>query len=204
MAQCTAQAPSPAASEAPMRLVSSTTRTMQRVVRHPPPELTREGRKRLAWMDHYAPSRNASLTCRYFGISRETFYTWRRRFNPRDLRTLESRGSRPHHTRPRTWTVEQVEAVRALREQYPRWGKAKLHRLLPAARGLSESTVGRILGYLRQSGQLVEPPRRISDRVSTVVRLARLTVPSPTAEVLEAVPKHYKTDPKLLRGRQRD
>jgi putative transposase len=164
MEQCTAGTLLPAAVEAPMRLVSSTTRTMQRVVQHPPPELTREAKKRLAWMEHYARHGNVSLTCRYFGIPRETFYYWRRRYEPRDLRTLESRPSRPHRTRPRIWTVEQVETVRDLRERYPRWGKAKLHRLLPAALGLSESTVGRILGYLRQSGQLVEPPRRISAR----------------------------------------
>ena len=164
MAQCTAWAPRPAASEAPMRLISSTTRTMQRLVRHPPPELTREAKKRLAWMEHYTRQRNASLTCRYFGISRQTFYTWKGRYAPGDLRTLESRGSRPHHPRARTWSIEQVLAVRALREQYPRWGKAKLARLLPAGLGLSESQVGRLLGYLRCSGQLVEPPRRISAR----------------------------------------
>ena len=164
MGQCTALAEVPAAAEGPMRLVSSTTRTMQRVVQHPPPELTREARKRLAWMAHAARCGNVSLTCRYFGISRETFYAWRRRYNPRDLRTLEARPSRPHRTRPRTWTVEQIAAVRDLREQYPRWGKAKLVRLLPSVLGLSESRVGRILGYLRRSGQLVEPPRRIRVR----------------------------------------
>lgn len=170
MEQCTAWAARSAAREAPMRVVSSTTRTMQRVVQHPPPELTREAKKRLGWMAHYAQHGNASLTCRYFGISRQTFYTWRRRYDPRDLRTLESRPSRPRHTRPRTWTVAQVEAVRDLREQYPRWGKAKLVRLLPVGLGLSESTVGRILGSLRQSGQLVEPPRRISARKRSRVR----------------------------------
>ena len=145
-----------------MQVVSSTTRTMQRVGQHPPPDLPREAKQRLRWMEHYARHGNASLTCRHFGISRQTFYTWRRRYEPRDLRTLKSRPSRPQHTRPRTWTVEQVEAVRDLREQYPRWGKAKLHRLLPAGLGLSESTVGRILCSLRASGQLAEPPRRIS------------------------------------------
>jgi putative transposase len=162
MAQCTPWAAGPAAAEGAMRLVSSTTRTMQRVVQHPPPELSRAAKRRLAWMEHYGRHGNVSLTCRYFGISRQTFYYWRRRYAARDLRTLETRCSRPHRTRPRTWTVEQVEAVRDVREQYPRWGKAKLHRLLPRALGLSESTVGRILRYLRQSGQLVEPPRRIS------------------------------------------
>ena len=48
MAQCTGWAQSPAASEGPMRLVSSTTRTVQRLVQHPAPELTRDAKKRLA------------------------------------------------------------------------------------------------------------------------------------------------------------
>ena len=41
-------------------------------------------KQRLKWLDCYqAHGENASLTCRYFGISRQTFYRWKRRFNPR-------------------------------------------------------------------------------------------------------------------------
>jgi hypothetical protein len=41
-------------------------------------ELSREGQKRLQWFDYYqAHGRNATLTCRYFGISRQTFYLWK-------------------------------------------------------------------------------------------------------------------------------
>ena len=37
-------------------------------------ELSREAQKRLRWFDHYqAHGRKAALTCRYFGISRQTF-----------------------------------------------------------------------------------------------------------------------------------
>ncbi len=51
-----------------------------------------------------------------------------------------------------------------LREQYPRWGKAKLQCCLARAETpveLSVSMVGRILRRLRASGQLFEPPRRV-------------------------------------------
>ena len=54
-------------------------------------------RQRLKWMDYYrAHGNNAALTSRHFGISRQTFYRWRKRYNPRDLSSLESRSVRPH------------------------------------------------------------------------------------------------------------
>jgi hypothetical protein len=36
-------------------------------------EISRLAKQRLKWMDHYAAHGNAALTCRYFGISRQTF-----------------------------------------------------------------------------------------------------------------------------------
>jgi putative transposase len=55
--------------------------------------------------------------------------------------------------------------VKRLRERFPRWGKAKLARLL-AKEGLrlSVSKVGRILGHLKLTGQLREPLGRTSRR----------------------------------------
>src|SRR5450756_1412605 len=41
-------------------------------------ELSREARKRLRWIDHYLKHGNASLTSRYFGISRTTLNKWPR------------------------------------------------------------------------------------------------------------------------------
>ena len=68
-------------------------------------ELSREARKRLQWFDHYqAHGRNAALTCRYFGISRQTFYRWKRRYDPQALTTLEHRSHQPHRRRRPTWT----------------------------------------------------------------------------------------------------
>ena len=124
-------------------------------------ELSREARQRLKWMDYYrAHGGNASLTCRYFGISRQTFYRWKRRYDPHNLSSLESRSHRPHRLRKPTWTPEQAKAVLHLREEYPRWGKDKLVVLL-RQRGwqISTSMVGRILKRLKERGVLKEPPR---------------------------------------------
>jgi putative transposase len=122
-------------------------------------ELSREARKRLAWFDYYgSQGRNVALTCRHFGISRQAFYRWKPRYDLRDLSTLEDRSHRPRHRRQPTWTREQAERVRRLRERYPRWGKDKLAVLLRREGWpVSVSMVGRILTFLRQRGVLTAP-----------------------------------------------
>ena len=172
MGQSSSARVSPPCLEPPMRLVTPCTGRWLRWVQHAPPELSRDAKRRLAWFQHYYPhGENASLTCRYFGISRPTFYYWKARYEPRDLRTLETRSSRPHHSRAGPWTSEQVEAVQALREQYPRWGKDKLQRLLaPQGIVLSVSMVGRILTARRARGALAEPPRRLAARAPQAPR----------------------------------
>lgn len=125
-------------------------------------ELSPAARRRLKWMDYYAEhGRNARRTCRHFDISPQTFYRWWRRYTPRDLTTLEAHSRRPRRRRQPTWSPALAAAVRALRQQYPRWGKDKLVILLHrAGRTVSTSMVGRILTRLRQQGQLVEPRGR--------------------------------------------
>ncbi len=121
--------------------------------------LSREARRRLEWFEYYAThEQNARLTCRHFDISPQTFYRWKRRYDPRHPQTLESRSCRPRHVRQPTYSTELIEAVLHLRERYPRWGKDKLAVLL-AGKGLkiSVSMVGRILRYLQNRGLLVEP-----------------------------------------------
>ena len=125
-------------------------------------ELSRDAQPRLQWMTHYLThGRNAAFTCRHFGISRQTFYRWWRRYDPHNLANLEGRSHRPQRRRQPTWTVAQAEAVLALRHQYPRWGKDKLVVLLRRQNlRLSTSRIGRILSALRKRGVLIEPPRQ--------------------------------------------
>ena len=141
-----------------MRIISGTAPGALRLGRHGA-ELSKDARRRLKWMDYYeSHGRNAALTCRYFGISRQTFYRWRRRYNPRHLASLEERSRRPRRVRQPTWSPELVQAVQELRETYPRWGKDKLAPLLCAVGwSVSTSMVGRIITHLRKRGVLVEP-----------------------------------------------
>ncbi len=128
-------------------------------------ELSKKATRRLKWFD-YSKSRgyNARLTCRHFDISPQTFYRWKRRYNPRHLESLEGPSHRPKHLRKATYSTELIQAVLKLREEYPRWGKNKLVVLL-GEKGFScsASTVGRIIGKLKEHGILREP---VSNHIS--------------------------------------
>ena len=121
-------------------------------------DLSAQAKQRLSWIEwHKAHGENVSLTCRHFAISRQTFYRWLGRFDPRNLQSLEDHSSAPHRRRLSKWTTEHALAVLALRESYPAWGKEKLQRLLlRESTTLSVSTVGRILAYLTRRGSLSE------------------------------------------------
>lgn len=133
----------------------------------PAPELSREARRRLAMLDwHRAHGGNVSRTARHFGYSRSTVYRWLARFERSRLETLEDRSSAPRRRRRATWTLDELRAVQAIRQTYPRWGKDKLVVLLRREGiRLSSSMVGRILARLRRTGELREPiGRRMSVR----------------------------------------
>jgi len=102
----------------------------------------------------------------HFDISPQTFYRWKRRYNPKHIGSLEERSRRPRHLRQPSYSAALVEAVLKLRETYPRWGKDKLTVLLHGEGfDCSVSTVGRILHKLKERGVLKEPvPNHISAR----------------------------------------
>ena len=93
------------------------------------PRLSHEAKKRLQWMDYYRKCGNAAKTARYFGISRKTFYEWKRRYNPYRLESLEEKSRRPKRTR--LWEVSRIEEFRvlSLRRAHIRYGKMKLRIL---------------------------------------------------------------------------
>jgi putative transposase len=130
-------------------------------------DLSQEATKRLKWFDYYeAHHGNARLTCRYFGISPQTFYRWKRRYDPRHLSSLEDRSHQPKRLRQPTWSRELAQSVLLLRQTHPRWGKDKLSQLLhEQGLSVSPSMTGRILRRLKENGSLIEPlPNYISAR----------------------------------------
>lgn len=123
-----------------------------------PLNLSAAAKRRLKWMIYYEACGDARATCRHFDISAQTFYRWKARYMPRHLESLESRSCRPRRVRRPTASRALEQAVRRLRQQYPRWGKDKLVVLLRRADlRVSTSMVGRILRRLRDRGLVVEP-----------------------------------------------
>lgn len=138
-------------------------------------DITKEAQKRLSWMDYYQRTKNARLTCRHFGITPDTFYRWKRKYQKDNLKSLEDDRSsrRPNNLRHPETPVLVVEKIKALREKYPRWGKEKITVLLRKELKkegkenlvISVSSVGRTIKRLRERGYLKEPvPNYISSK----------------------------------------
>ena len=86
--------------------------------------LSRAAQTRLQWMLFYFfNGRNGVRTCRHFGISRQTFYRWKRRFDRHDLTTLDEHSHGPRQVRQPARTGELAEHILSLRLQYPCWGR---------------------------------------------------------------------------------
>jgi putative transposase len=141
--------------------VFSIAKGFYRLSKNAPPELSQKEFDRLRALTIYRETKEVRLVCETFGISRATLYRWLKRFDPKDLISLREESRRPRRVRKPLWSWELVQAVKALREEYPRWGKDKLAVLVrDQGHEASVSTVGRIVSHLKQRGELKEPKRR--------------------------------------------
>lgn len=74
---------------------------------------------------------NLSELCREFGISRETAYVWLRRYRDsgRDVKALDERSHRPHHS-PNQIASDMADLFVEARKWRPTWGPRKLRAYL--------------------------------------------------------------------------
>lgn len=110
--------------------------------------LSKEAKNRLKWFDFfYSNSRNASLTCRHFGIARKVFYYWKKRHRRYHPENMESMSTRPKHFRKSKIPSEIICLIIKLRKENPCWSKYKLAVLLKRDHKISysASTIGRII-----------------------------------------------------------
>jgi transposase InsO family protein len=112
-------------------------------------QLARMAKRRLAMLRHAEEiTGNVALTCRYYGVSRHTFYKWRRRYDELGLDGLRDRSTRPHVS-PGTTRTEVVGKIIYLR-QTCHFGPAKIAMYLKRYHdiSISHSGVWRILKRL--------------------------------------------------------
>src|ERR1043165_1507772 len=80
----------------------------------PNPRLEREARRRLAVIRHVEEvTGNVALTCRYFGISRQAYYIWYRRYAAEGIDGLRTGSKRPK-TCPHATRAEVVAPPQSL------------------------------------------------------------------------------------------
>jgi len=104
-------------------------------------ELERRAQRRLAVLRHVEEiSGNVAATCRYYGISRQCYYGWLRRYEADGLDGLKDRSSRPHHS-PRVTEAEVIEKIVWLRKHY-HFGPAKIAMYLARYHDVTISTSG--------------------------------------------------------------
>lgn len=102
-------------------------------------KLSRKARHRLAVIEYYLRYQSVALTCRHFGICRSYFYKWYKRYNARNLSTLEAMSRRPHCVRAATYSTDLVRLIRKLRADYPRMSAKKLAVVLLRDYGITYS-----------------------------------------------------------------
>jgi len=102
-------------------------------------DLIRRANRRLAVLQHAEEvSGNVAATCRYYGISRNVFYRWKRRYEEEGLEGLKDRSSAPLYC-PTVTDPDIVEKARNLRQSpTPRNQLGRPHRSRSTNIGASE------------------------------------------------------------------
>ena len=133
-------------------------------------QLARMAKRRLAILRHAEEiTGNVALTCRYYGISRQCFYTWRRRYDADGLDGLRDRSHRPHVS-PNATRTEVVGKIIYLRQHY-HFGPAKIAMYLKRYHDIHDQPLGRV-AHPQAAG--AEPP----------ASLPALQAPRPPVEAL--------------------
>ena len=136
-------------------------------------------------------------------ISRATFFRWHREYKSHGLYGLMPKSRRPLHIgQPTTLTKDMVAKIRTIREQYPFFGKVKIHALcVKQGLAISQASVGRALHYLTQKG-IITPIALLKAHKD------RKFIRKFTLSYSQRLPKYHKTSIQLdhtiinLRGKE--
>lgn len=120
--------------------------------------------ERLDWVRSYERSRDATATCRQYGISRATLRKWWLRYEAEGPAGLQERSRAPHRSPNRRAGEKEVALVLALRDLAP----PRIAEALRAEYGLalSTSTIRRVLARARPEAVPLPAARRAAPRVA--------------------------------------
>jgi transposase InsO family protein len=157
-----------------------------------PLNLSKQAKLRLRWMDYYHTHKDASLTCRHFGITRSLFYKWKQRYDRLGPRGLENASKRPARVRTPTTPTVYVDLIRGLRRAHPEYSKYKLAVILERDCGvaLSASTIGRIITQYNLFFERSVGPKRVRYRGTVRRRLPQGLTGVRPGELVEVDVKH--------------
>jgi len=102
---------------------------------------------------------DVAALCRQYGISRQTGYTWAKRYAELGEAGLEDRSRRPHEC-PHAIGEAVAEAIVELRQLHPRWGPRKLRVYLQSHHASRNWPATSSIGELLKREGLVHPRRR--------------------------------------------
>lgn len=146
------------------------------------PNISEEVKKKLGWFEYYEKcGENARLTCRHFGISPDTFYRWKKRYDPKNLQSLvdDKKSRRPKNVRQPTTPPWVVNRIKELKETYPAWSGDKLSvQLKNEGVSITASTIRRTIKRLKESGILHEPVGKTNDRRKVITSRYGRTLPN--------------------------
>jgi len=161
-------------------------------MRSPVVSLTKEEKRKLAWIDHYHKHKNARKTCRYFGIHHKTFYRYLNRFNEKGLVGLKVRSKRPGNVRRPLTPLAHIDLIKKLRTENPEYSKYKLAVILSRDYdiALSASTVGRVIKKYHLFFASPVKPKGHPDRVVRRRRKPKDFVVEKMLDLIEVDVKH--------------
>lgn len=93
-------------------------------------KLSKDGQRRLKWIDYYLRKKNVTETCRHFDITRSLFYKWFNRYKKLGVKGLESRSCKPLKMRHREITFDVQSEIENIRRENPAWSKYKVSWIL--------------------------------------------------------------------------
>lgn len=114
------------------------------------------------WNEAEGGSVNMAELCRIHGVSRQTGYTWVKRYQEanRDVRAVGERSRRPK-TFPTALAAEVEDLIVAARKRWPKWGPRKLRqRLVEANPGVAVPSASVMAKVLKRRGMTVPRRRR--------------------------------------------